>query len=293
MDWSGRRGLIQNGPMRRIPMLSPLLALALPLPALAAQPPAGYAQAADYLEKDSRPERYTPLNILDGRDTTVWCAPAGGKSPLSVGFKGVATVDEVRLYTGNGSDRQAFKAFARVKKLTLQGKESARTFTVEDKRGTQTVPLNPAISGAWFTLEVVDTFPGNEADAPVCLTDIVFYSEGKPLNGTFLAPKLKYDARTAPLLGTWYAGLEGAPDRFLSFYVDGTYQLVHEPLGGEAPTTLTGTYAASGARLTLDIPKKGKTALTLEPGETPADGHTLTLPGEQSGPWKEPFRTRP
>ncbi|ADO73462.1 NADase-type glycan-binding domain-containing protein [Stigmatella aurantiaca] len=281
--------------MRRISILASLLSLVPPLSSLAAQPSAGYAQAADYLEKDSHPERYSPLNILDGRDTTVWCSPEGRGSPLSVGFKGIATVDEVRLYTGNGSDRQAFKDYARVKKLTLQGKESARTFTLEDKRGIQTVPLNPAISGAWFTLEVVDTFPGAEPNAPVCLTDVVFYSEGKPLNGPPLAPKLKYDARTAPVLGTWYAGLEGAPDRFLSFYVDGTYRFVHEPLHGEEPTTVTGTYTASGAKLTLDLPKNGKTAASLQPseGDGPADGQTLTLQGELPGPWKEPFRSRP
>lgn len=281
--------------MRRFPALTSFLLLSAS-PALAAQPSVGYAQASDYLEKDSHPERYHPLNLLDGRDTTVWCAPEGGSSgPLTIGFKGVATVDEVRLYTGNGSDREAFKANARAKKLTLQGKESARSFTVEDKRGTQTVPLNPAISGAWFTLEVVDTFPGAEPNAPVCLTDIVFYSEGQPLNGTKLAPKLKYEARTAPLLGTWYAGHEGAPDRFLSFYVDGTYQFVHEPLDGEEPTTLTGTYTVSGSKLTLELPKKGKVSVRFqrEEAEDASGGHTLTLEGELPEAWKAPFRNRP
>lgn len=282
--------------MRRFPALARFLFLAAASPALAAQPSVGYAQAPDYLEKDSHPERYHPLNLLDGRDTTVWCSPEGGNSgPLTIGFKGVATVDEVRLYTGNGSAREAFKANARAKKLTLQGKESARGFTVEDKRGTQTVPLNPAISGAWFTLQVVDTFPGAEPNAPVCLTDIVFYSEGQPLNGPKLAPKLKYEARTAPLLGTWYAGHEGAPDRFLSFYVDGTYQFVHEPLDGEEPTTLTGTYTVSGTKLTLELPKKGKVPVRFlrEEAEGASGGHTLTLEGELPEEWKAPFRNRP
>jgi hypothetical protein len=283
--------------MRSLPVLASLLLLVSASAALATPPSVGYAQAADYLEKDSRPGRYHPLNVLDGRDNTVWCAPEGEgpRSRITIGFKGVATVDEVRLYTGNGSDRESFKAYARAKKLTLQGKDSARGFTVEDKRGMQAVPLNPPVSGAWFTLEVVDTFPGSEPSAPVCLTDIVFYAEGKPLNGTKLAPVLKYDARTEPLLGTWFAGLEGAPDRFLSFYVDRTYRFVHEPLGGGEPRVLAGGYTASGSRLSLELSKKSRIAVRFlrEEAEGSAGGYTLTLEGDLPEEWKEPFRSRP
>jgi hypothetical protein len=283
--------------MRSLPALASLLLATTASSALASPPTTvGYAQATDYLERDSHPERYHPLNLLDGRDTTVWCAPEGqGSGRLTIGFKGVASVDEVRLYTGNGSGRDAFKQYARAKKITLEGKASARNFTVEDKRGLQTVPLNPPLSGGWFTLEVKSTFPGSEPTAPVCLTDIVFYSEGKALNGTKLAPVLKYEARTAPLLGTWFAGHEGAPDRFLSLYVDGTYRFVHEPLDGAEPSVLTGAYTASSSKLTVEMPKKGKVPLryTREEGSGPAGGHTLTLEGDLPEEWKEPFRSQP
>ena len=39
---------------------------------------------------------------------------------------------------------------------------------------------------------------------------MIFYTDGKPLNGAWLTQKLKYDKHRAPLLGTWYAGYEGA-----------------------------------------------------------------------------------
>ena len=133
--------------MRSLSLLASVLLAAVAPSALAAPPSVGYAQAADYLEKDAHPERYHPINVLDGRDASVWCAAPGSASTLTIGFKGVATVDEVRLYTGNGSEREAFKAFARAKKLTLEGKDSAKNFTVEDKRGLQTVPLNPLGGG--------------------------------------------------------------------------------------------------------------------------------------------------
>jgi hypothetical protein len=283
--------------MRSLPLLICLLLLASAPRALAAPPAVGYAQAADYLEKDSHPARYHPLNLLDGRDATAWCAPeGGGKGTLTIGFKGVASVDEVRVYTGNGTAREAFKGYARAKKITLQGKDSARSFTVEDKRGMQTVPLKSPLVGAWLTLEVVDTFPPSEAGSPVCITDLLFYSEGKALNGTKMAPVLRYEPRTAALVGTWFAGLEGAPDRFLSFYVDGTYSFVHEPLGGgEGPRAINGGYTASSSKLNLELPKKGKVSVRFqrEEAEGATGKHTLTLEGDLPDEWKEPFRSRP
>lgn len=285
--------------MRHLPFLSCLMLLASSSSALAAPPPpsVGYAQADDYLDKGTRPQRYTPLNVLDGRDATVWCASDApeARPRMTIGFKGVATVDEVRVYTGNGSDREAFKSYARARKITLQGKDGARSFTLEDKRGVQLVPLSPPISGGWFTLEVTDTYPGAEPEIPVCLTDVVFYAGGKPLNGTRLAPVLKYNARMAPLLGTWFGGLEGAPDRFLSFFVDGTYRFVHEPLGGEEPTVLTGAFSPSNSRLSLELPKKGKLSVRFsrEEAEGPAGGHTLILEGDLPDEWKIPFRSQP
>ncbi|MBN1206581.1 MAG: hypothetical protein JXB05_16970 [Myxococcaceae bacterium] len=283
--------------MRSSPVLLSLLLLALAPRALAAPPAVGYAQAEDYLEKDTRPGRYNPLNVLDGRDSTVWCAPEGdgARARMTIGFKGVARVDEVRIYTGNGSARETFKAYGRAKRIILEGKDSARSFTLEDKRGLQLVPLSPPVSGGWLTLEVVDTFPGSEPQAPVCITDVIFYSGGKPLNGTKMAPRLKYDARTAPLLGTWFAGHEGAPDRFLSFYVDGTYRFVLEPLGEGEPRVLTGGFTASGSRLALELPRKGRASVRFrrEQAEGAAGGHTLILEGDLPDDWKAPFRSRP
>src|SRR5687768_11504375 len=106
------------------------LSLACLLCALSAQggeplPSVGYALAESWREKDSQPARYHPLNVLDGRDTTVWCAE-GRPGPLTIGFKGVAAVDEVRLSTGHGESREAFKAHGRARQLTLQGTEEAR-----------------------------------------------------------------------------------------------------------------------------------------------------------------------
>ncbi|MFP2910496.1 discoidin domain-containing protein [Pyxidicoccus sp. 3LFB2] len=279
--------------MRRL-LLAPLL-LATSAFASSTVPP-GYVETSDWLERKAQPERYGPLNLLDGRDTTAWCATGESPAPITIGFKDAVSVDEVRVYTGDGTDRAAFKARGRAKKFTLTSVDAARSFKVEDKRGLQAVPLSQPLRGARFILEVVDRFPGTEDDAPVCITDLVFYSGGRALNGTWLASRLKYDARLAPLLGTWFGGLEGAPESFLSFYKDGTYRYTREPLEGGGPTSVTGTYTLSGNRLTVDVPKRGRVTLRLVKGGE--DGvrvpeASIEVEGPLAEEWGREFRGRP
>ena len=165
-----------------------------------------------------------------------------------------------------------------------------------DQRGLQAIQLRPALQGAQFTIEVLDQFPAEDLDAPVCLTDVVFYSDGKPLNGPWLTQKLKYDPKRAPLLGTWFGGYEGAPDRYLSFFFDGTYRFVYAPYDQpEKEKIFSGAYQVAGSRLTLQLPGKGKVTVRMDAvrGEGGGKGHTLTLEGDVPEQLKEPFRDSP
>ncbi|MFL5319499.1 MAG: discoidin domain-containing protein [Myxococcaceae bacterium] len=268
----------------------------LPLTAFAAPPAVGYAQATGYFKKDSRPTLYQPLNLLDGRESTAWCSPTGDplSEKLTFGFKGPVKIDEVRVYTGNGFDESTFTDFARAKKLSIKGPTGGNNFAVADQRGLQAVALNPPLEGAQFTVEVLDVFPAEDIDQPACITDIVFYSDGKPLNGSWLTPKLKYDKATAPLLGTWFAGSEGAPDKFLSFYFDGTYRYVYEPYDRPKDAkTITGEYDVSGSRMTLSVPNKGKVSAGVNREKKGSDGdvvRTLKLDGDLPEELKQTFR---
>jgi hypothetical protein len=252
-------------------------------PALAA-PPVGYAQATGYYKRESRPTQYQPLNVLDAREVTAWCARGGDNLAdiLSFGFKGTARIDEVRIYTGNGFDEATFQQFGRAKKLMLKTFSGATTFSVSDRRGLQAVQLSPPLKGSHFTLEILEEYPPEDPEMPVCLTDVVFYSDGKPLNGSWLTQKLKYDRQRAPLLGTWFAGYEGAA--VLSFYFDETYRYVYEPLDPEVKgKVITGGYEVTGSRLTLDVPGKGKvmTSVKRERHQDESGAHHfLTLEGQ-------------
>lgn len=257
------------------------------LPALASTPvQIGYAQATGYFKKASRPTLYQPLNLLDAREVTAWCSSSadGLNDALTFGFKGTVSIDEVRIYTGNGFDQSTFEEFSRAKKLSFKGPSSAVSLPLSDQRGLQAVQIRPAMRGSQFTIEILDQYPAEDPEAPVCLTDVVFYSQGKPLNGTWLTPRLKYDKHKAPLLGTWYGGYEGAPDRFLSFYFDGTYRYIYAPYDqADKQRAFGGSYEVVGNKLTMEVRGHGKVSLKMvraKASEDPGEArHTLKLEG--------------
>lgn len=262
---------------------------------LAAPPAIGYAQATNYFKKESRPTLYQPLNLLDGRESTAWCSSSGDplSEKLTFGFKGPAKIDEVRVYTGNGFDDATFTSFGRAKKLGIKGPTGGQNFTVADQRGLQAVTFDPPVEGAEFSIEILDIYPAEDLDQPTCITDVVFYSEGKPLNGAWLTQKLKYDKATAAFLGTWFAGSEGAPDKFLSFYFDGTYRYVYEPYDRPKDgKLLEGSYDIAGSKVTLTVPGKGKVALPFTKDKKGEDGRTLVFSGDVPADLKHTFRDR-
>lgn len=256
----------------------------------------GYAQATGYFKQASRPTLYQPLNLLDGRDATAWCTTSADplNEQVSFGFNGPSRLDELRVSNGNGFDPETWETFSRARKLVLHSGKDARTVVLEDTRGPQVLKLDPPLVGERFRLEVLDSYPADDPDFPVCLTDVVFVSEGKALNGPWLAPRLKYDRAAAALLGTWFAGFAGTPDRFWSFHFDGTFRYSYEPYDERLarPKVLVGTYDVSASRLVLEL--KGKRlALGLAREPRRGGGFELKLQGELPADLKGPWRSVP
>jgi hypothetical protein len=270
-------------------------------PALAAAPPVGYATATGYFKKETRPTLYQPLNVLDGREITAWCTSSADSlsDQLRFGFKGNVRIDEVRIYTGNGADDASFQEFSRAKKFSLKSPTNARTFTVADQRGLQQVAIRPPLTGAYFSMEILDQYPAEDPESPVCVTDVVFYSDGKPLNGPWLTQKLKYDKQKAPLLGTWFSGYEGAPERFLSFNFDGTYRYDYQPIDqNKKARSFSGDFEVSGNRLVLEVPGKGKVTLKIKRERVGEEGagskRVMTFEGKDlPDDLKDTFRDQP
>ena len=255
----------------------------------------GYAQATNYFKKDSRPTLYQPLNMLDARDATAWCSP--GTDPLNelltFGFNESVKLDELRITSGNNFDESTWNDFARARKLVIKSGKQTQTVTLEDLRGPQSVKLSPAMVGARFSVEILDLFPAEDPDAPLCLTDVVFVAEGKPLNGAWLTTKLKYDKGASQVMGTWYAGYPGTPDRFLSFNFDGTFHYSYEPFDTtrNKEKVLNGSYDASSGRVVFG--SGGKKFSVKASKDAVKKGFTLNFEGDLPDDLKGPWRSEP
>ncbi|MDP1828614.1 MAG: hypothetical protein Q8L48_35435 [Archangium sp.] len=256
----------------------------------------GYAQATGYFKKDTRPTLYQPLNLLDGRDITAWCSTTSDplNELLTFGFNGAVRIEELRINSGNNFDANTWNDYGRARKVVIRSGKQSQTVSIEDVRGAQSVQLNPPMLGSRFTIEVLDHYPAEDPDAPVCVTDIVFVSEGKPLNGPWLTTRLKFDKSTAGVMGTWYAGFEGTPDRFLSLNFDGTFRYSYEPFDTtrNKEKVVQGTYDVSASRLVFEIGgKKHGVKYSKDPGKKA--GHTLTFDGELPEDLKGNWRSLP
>jgi hypothetical protein len=255
----------------------------------------GYAQATSYFKKDSRPTLYQPLNLLDARDATAWCSATSDplNELLTFGFNGPVRLEELRINSGNNFDANTWNEYSRARKLVIKSGKQSQTVSIEDVRGPQSVPLNPPMLGSRFTIEILDHYPAEDPDASVCVTDIVFVSEGKPLNGPWLTTKLKYDKATAIVMGTWYAGFAGTPDRFLSFNFDGTFRYSYEPFDTtrNKEKVITGTYDVSSSRVVFEIGgKKHGVKYSRDPAKK--GGFVLTLDGELPEDLKGDWRSQ-
>lgn len=257
----------------------------------------GYAQATGYFKKDSRPTLYQPLNLLDGRDATAWCSPTSDplNELLTFGFNGPVKIEELRISSGNNFDENTWNEHGRARKIVVKSGKQSQTINLEDQRGAQTLQLNPPMLGSRFTIEVLDHYPAEDPDASVCLTDVVFVAEGKPLNGPWLTTKLKYDKSTAVVMGTWYSGFDKTPDRFLTFNFDGTFRFTYEPFDTtrNQEKTVTGNYDVSSARLVFEIGGKKRAVKFSKDPAKGGNGFVLALDGELPEDLKGPWRSNP
>jgi hypothetical protein len=215
----------------------------------------GWIRADGYARQETRPTLYWPANLLDGRDASVWCIDGGPdaarRQRIRIGFKGQVEVDRVRIATGDSRTAAGFAENNRVVRLVFDDGRFRRTVNLTDERGLQDVQLSPPIRGRH--VDVILTEVAGEGDL-TCMTTVLFYEGRRALNGPWMGRSLKYDRDKARLLGVWATGPQGAPERFLSVFLDGTFRYSYTP---HDPTvegfSVTGAYRFVGGRLQLQI----------------------------------------
>lgn len=282
-------------------MRTPLAAALLVAAASAhAVPGVGWIRASGQLASDV-PGRYSALNLLDGVSSTVWCSRGADalSETLSFGFAEPVTLSRVEVTTGNAASDQTFHAFSRVRKLLLRGPDATATVAVEDRPGLQSVQLEKPLRGKVFGVEVLDSYSAEDPLAPVCLADLIPYAGSTALAGPALRRSLVYQPARVELLGLWFGGPEGAPDRTLTFFLDGTWR--YAPEGTTARVKpLAGKWWLKSGQVWLSLPghakveARPKITRRADAGADPSKGKpfaTLTFEGAV-GELKTSFRER-
>jgi hypothetical protein len=272
-----------------------LLALLLIGLASHAAPSVGWVRATGQLDA-STPARYTPLNLLDGIASTVWCSRSADalSESLAFGFAEPVTLTRLEVTTGNAATSETFHAFSRVRKLLLRGPDGTATVTLEDRLGPQSVQLAKPLRGKNFALEVLDAFSAEDPLAPVCLADVLPFSGTTVLAGAGLSKRLAYQPGRTEVLGLWYAGPEGAPDRTLTFFLDGSWRSLPEGPSAKGKP-LSGTWWTKAGAVWLTIPGMGKVDARphLSPQKDAAGKPVLNLTLEGPvGELKQAYRDR-
>jgi hypothetical protein len=95
-------------------------------------------------------------------------------------------------------------------------------------------------------------------------------------------------------MGTWFAGFEGTPDRFLSFNFDGSFRYSYEPFdtNRNKEKTVLGSYDASSSRIVFEVGGK-KQGVKFSKDPAKKTGFTLTFDGELPEDLKGPWRSVP
>lgn len=195
-----------------------------------------------------------PGNLLDANPKTVFCVGGGARGAsgraFTIGFRGKGRITELEITTGDTRTRRRFAAHNRVKTLVLHEGDYKRELTLDDVAKPQTVKLSPPIRSDQVTFEITAVYGHSKT---TCLADVVFRSGRHPLSGRWMARYLRYHRSTARVLGVWAAGPKGAPERFLSLYLDGTFRWAYSPNDpDQRGAHLRGRWRVRGRRLVLE-----------------------------------------
>lgn len=214
-----------------------------------------YIRASSQAERDADIAKYHPMNLLDDDPATLWCEgdPGDGEGQgIRIIFKKAQKIDRVVI-------GPTLKTGRRV--LTVEVSDGINVIRIQlgDRYAEQS--FSPAMKGEEYTVTILEVGPANEAAKDLgpnvaCLADVMMYLKKKPFGGRTPPSKLRFDKNRDRILGVWNGGDLGAPEKYLTFGLDGTWAWKYEPLMGGKPKKLKGEYRFRGGRLLM---RKGET----------------------------------
>ncbi|MBC7793748.1 MAG: hypothetical protein H7Z43_08570 [Clostridia bacterium] len=221
-------------------------------PALAE--PLAYVRTSSQKDRATSPPRYHALNLLDENPATVWCEDASGmgeKEEVRFYFKGRTRIDRIVITPAVASGRF-------IQEIRL----SDETNNVRVELGESKVDqmLSKPLIGTNITLTIQKVGAANKASTlgpeTTCLADVLLYERNELFGGKLNAEKLRYDPMREKILGRWAGEPFGAPEKYLTFSLDGTWEWTYEGLIDQKKAKLVGEYRFRGDRLLM---RRGET----------------------------------
>jgi len=266
------------------------IALAASAPLLAEE--IAYVEASTELD-DGKPATYA-YNLVDGRDTTVWCSKgAPGKETVVFGFDKPQKVTHVAIVVAPKKGEGIDTSRQRPKMLWVIDGELRREIPVKDIGDVQELKLDPPINAQRIIVDFPALRPAEgKADAPLCVADITLKNGSRAYMGEETAKKVRSLPTPArKLLHSWVDDV-AAPERTLVFSLDGTFLYTYEPLMEGKPVKIAGKWSTAGREIQfeargkktsmkmrvtkIDDGDKGNTELMLE-GEGPHESMNAAL----------------
>ncbi|MEM6733425.1 MAG: hypothetical protein AAF658_17840, partial [Myxococcota bacterium] len=125
-------------------------------------------------------------------------------------------------------------------------------------------PLRRPMRGKTYTVSIETVGAANAEselkDTVSCLGDVLLYQGKRLFGGRLPANKLRYDSVKDQVLGRWSGEPFGAPEKFITFALDGTWEWIFEPLLDGKKARVTGEYRFRGNRLLMRVGETGRWA---------------------------------
>lgn len=228
------------------------------LPRVVIADPLAYLRASSQLDRDTDAARYHPLNLIDDNAATSWCE----------GEEGLGQGEEIRFF---------FKKRQRIDRIVIGPSDQTGRLVEEVKvsdginhvrvrlRGVYAErTLKRPLLGTTFvvTIEQVGGPNKNGLHPPdvACLSEVLLYWKKRPFGGKTPLSRLRYNERRERVLGSWNGEPLGAPERFITFSIDGTWAWKLVPVLGGPTVRRAGEYRFRGNRLLMRQGETGRWA---------------------------------
>lgn len=234
------------------PFVVTLFAMAAP----AFAEPLAYVRTSSQKDRATAPSQYHALNLLDEDPATIWCEDASGmgeKEEVRFYFKGRTRIDRIVIAPAVASGRV-------IQEIRLSDETNNVRVTLGDSKVDQ--QLSKPLVGTNIILTIQKVGPANKTSTlgpdTACLADVLLYERNELFGGKLTQEKLKYDPMREKILGRWAGEPFGAPEKYITFSLDGTWEWSFEGLVDQKKEKLTGEYRFRGDRLLMRRGEAGR-----------------------------------